>query len=224
VNGTDLGIIALTGIAIASLITSLVAILAIRRWSDQDAVLRAKSEAQAHLLELRLFMDDPVQILRSQRELVVAQARVIKLLMPPLLILAVPMAMVFWMLDALYGRAPLRVGEPAVVLAKARPNSIRAPEAVLIETKPLFIQSTGETAWRIRPVRPVTGTILVSDLRAKLVAGSGIAYLPKPLADPDGVHIQYPPATVFGFHWVVWFLLLSAINALVFRHVLRVVF
>jgi hypothetical protein len=224
VNEIDLGISALVGIALASLIAAIVALLAVRRWSDQDAIAKAKAQTQAHLFELRLFMDDPAQILRSQRALVLDQARIVKLLLPSFVILAIPMAGLMWMLDGLYGRAPLRVGEAVVVLAESRHQSITAPQDVIVETKPLYIEATGETGWRIRPVRPVTGAIEVAAMRAKIVAGAGITYLPEPLPGTGRIRIQYPSATVFGFHWLLWFLLLSTIAALAFRRVLRVVF
>jgi hypothetical protein len=224
VTKIDLGIGALVGIAIASLIAAILALLVVRRWSDQDAIAKTKAQTRAHLFELRLFIDDPAQILRSQRALVLDQARVVRLLLPSFVILAFPMAGLMWMLDGLYGRAPLRVGEPAVVLAESRHESITAPHDVIVETKPLYIETTGETGWRIRPARPVTGTIEVAAMRAKIVAGTGIAYLPEPLPGTGRIRIQYPSATVFGFHWLLWFLLLSTIAALAFRRVLRVVF
>ena len=59
-------------------------------------------------------------------------------------------------------------------------------------------------------------------MQAKFVAGSGTAYLPRPRR--GSWLFQYPSATVFGFHWMLWFLLLSLITALVFRGPMRVVF
>jgi hypothetical protein len=169
-------------------------------------------------------MDDPIQILRSQRALMAAQSRVIRLLLPSFLILVGPMALLMWALDGFYGRAPLRVGESAIVLAHSRQSSIKAPDAVIVETTPIFLQATGETAWRIRPLRPVTGALTVGTTKTKIVAGPGIAYLAHPLTGSSGAHIHYRRATVLGFHWLIWFLLLSATAAIVLRRVLRVVF
>ena len=222
-NETDLGIWALCGIVPASFGSALVAILAIRRWSDQEALARAKSQAQAHLLELRLFIDDPSQILRSQRALIADQVRIVKLLLPSFLILLVPMAVILWTLDALYSRGPLRVGEPAVVSGQFRQSSVAPPVGIEVETKPLFALATGETCWRIRPERPLRGTLRIGDRTAAIVAGSGVSFLPQPLW-PSSIRIPYPPATVLGFHWLLWFILLSAVFALLLRRSLRVVF
>jgi hypothetical protein len=223
-NAVDLGGMAFSGIALASIGTALLALLVVRRWSDHDRIARVKAQAHAHLLELRLFMDEPAQILRSHWALVVDNARMLRLLLPSLLILAVPMVLVLWGLDAMYGRAPLRVGEPAVVSTESRYNSISTPDGVIVETKPLFIQATGQRSWRIRPVRSASGIVTAGSGQRRIVAGSEIAYLPEPLVGASPIQIGYPRATVFGVHWLVWFVLLSTAAAFVLRRPLRVVF
>jgi uncharacterized membrane protein (DUF106 family) len=223
VNETDLGLWALFGIVVASFVSAAIAILVIRRWSDQDALARTKSRAQAHLLELRLFIDDPAQILRSQRALIADQARIIKLLLPSFLILMIPMAVVLWTLDAFYSRGPLRVGEPVVVSTSSRQVGLNPPSGLLVETKPLFVQATGETCWRVRAIQPLRGTLRIADRSAAIVAGAGVSYLPEPLWR-ESIRLPYPRATVVGLHWLIWFLLLSAVFALVLRRSLRVVF
>ncbi len=221
---TDLGAGALLGIALASLVTAAVALLVMRRWSDQVAIARTKAQAQAHLLEFRLFMDDPRQVLRSQRDLIVDNLRLMRLLLPAFLILALPMVIAMWQLDALYGRAPLRIGEAAVVSAESRQRSIIAPDAVKVETKAVYIQAEQQTSWRIRPSRATSGTLRVGSAERRIVAGSGISYLPEPLVGKSAIHIAYPRATVLGLHWAVWFILLSTVAGFVLRGPLRVAF
>ena len=222
-NETDLGLLALVGIVAASFGAAIVSLLVIRRWSDQDVLARTKARAQAHLLELRLFIDDPAQILRSQRALIADQAGIIRLLLPSFLILMIPMALVLWALDALYSRGPLRVGEAVVVSTDSRQASINPPSGLLVETKPLFVQATGETCWRVRAVQPLRGTLRIADRSTAIVAGAGVSYLPEPLWR-ESIRVPYPHATVLGLHWLIWFLLLSAIFALLLRRSLRVVF
>ncbi len=222
-NETDLGIWALFGIVVASFVSAVIALLVIRCWSDQGALARTKAHAQAHLLELRLFIDDPTQILRSQRALIVDQARIMRLLLPSFLILMIPMALVLWTLDALYSRGPLRVGEPVVVSTDSRQVSINPPSGLLVETKPMFVQASGETCWRVRAIQPLRGTLRIADKSAAIVAGAGVSYLPDPLWR-ESIRVPYPRAMVLGLHWLIWFLLLSAVFALLLRRSLRVVF
>ena len=217
IREVDLGAAAFAGIAVASAAAAVMALVVLRRWSDQKKIAELRSRAAAHLLEFRLFMDEPALILRSQRDLLVDNARLMGLLARPLLILAVPMGLLMWQLDALYGRAPLRVGEAAVVTSDSRPDSFVVPEGVAVETAPVYLQATNETCWRIRPSREVSGTLRAGTVKTRLVAGSGVAYLP----NPNG--ITYPEATIFGLHWLIWFLILSTVGAFILRKPMRVV-
>jgi hypothetical protein len=223
-NDVDLGGSALLGIALASLGTAAAALLGVRRWSDQDAIVRTKSLAQAHLLEFRLFMDEPRQVLRSQRDLIADNLHLMRLLLPAFLALAVPMLLVMWQLDALYGRAPLRVGEAAVVSAESRQHSIAAPDGVTVETNAVYTQADRQTSWRIRPSLPISGQMRVGSRERRIVAGSGISYLPQPLIGNNAIEIAYPPATILGFHWILWFLVLSTVAGFLLRRPLRVAF
>ena len=223
-NEVDLGVRALMAIAVASLATTLIALLVMRRWSDQVSIARWKSQAQAHLLELRLFSDDPAQILRSQRELVIDNFRLMRLLLRPLLILALPTALAIWGLDALFRRAPLRVDEAAVVSADSRHSSIATPDGVVVETKPVFVQAMDQTSWRIRPLRAMSGTLRIGSMEERIVAGTGFAYLPDRFIAGNNIYIGYPRATVLGLHWLLWFVLFSLIAAFVLRRPMRVVF
>lgn len=223
-NEVDLGAGALLGILAASVIGAVVALLAIRRWSDQQALARAKSSAQAHLLEFRLFLDDPPVLLRSQVALLADNLRIMRLLLKPLLVAALPMVLIFWQLDALYGRAPLRVGEAAIVSTPDRQPELQVPTGIAVETKPLHIQATGETVWRIRPGREMSSILRAGSVQTKVVAGKGVAYLPQPLTGRGPIDIAYPRATVLGWPWLAWFLILSTLAAFLLRRPMKVTF
>jgi hypothetical protein len=217
IREVDLGVTALVGVTAASVAAAVIALYVLRRWSDQKKMAEQRSRAAAHLLEFRLFMDEPALILRSQWDLLVDNARMMRLLAWPLLILAVPMALLMWQLDALYGRAPLRPGQAAVVTAQSHQSSITVPDGVAVETGPVYLQATNETCWRIRPSGPVSSTLRAGTRQTRIVAGSGVAYLP----NPNG--ISYPRATIFGLHWLIWFLILSTFGAFILRKPMRVV-
>jgi hypothetical protein len=131
-NEVDLGAGALLEVALASIAMAVLALLSVRFWSDQENLARVKEQAQAHLLEVRVYIDDPRQVLRSQRALLVDNLRMWQLLLRPLVILAIPMSLAVWQLEALYGRAPLRIGEPVVVSAVSRQTAIATPDSVSV--------------------------------------------------------------------------------------------
>jgi hypothetical protein len=174
-----------------------------------------KSRAAAHLLESRLFMDESALILRSQ-DLLLDSAYMMCLLARPLLILTVPMALLM-QLDALFGHAPLRTGEPAVVTVDSRQDSITVPDGVAAETEPVYMPATNDTCWRTGPSRPASGTMRAGTRETTLAGGPGVAYL----SHQNG--IAYPKATIFCIHWLVWFLALSTVAAFLFRKRMRVV-
>jgi hypothetical protein len=221
---TEVGISAVAVIALVSLAMTILALLVIRRWSDQEGIARLRRLSQAHLLEFRLFREDPSQILRSQRALIADQLRLVAGLSRPLLILGAPMVLVMSQLDALYGRAPLRVGEAAVVSIDSREIEITAPEHFSVETRPFFAQASGQTSWRVRPSRATSGMVRIGSAQRRIVAGSGLAYLPGPIIADKGISITYSSATVYGCHWMAWFLGFSVVSAFGLRRRLRTVF
>ena len=74
----------------------------------------------AHVMEFRLFLDSPALVLRAQRDLLRENLHLLRLILLPCAILAFIFIVLFPQLDAMYGHAPLPVGEPSVVTAHTR--------------------------------------------------------------------------------------------------------
>jgi hypothetical protein len=246
VTEVDLGWSALGALAVISIACAAITLVAVRRFSNQADIARAKNLAQAHLLESRVYMDEPLLVLRSQRALLADQARLLALLGWPLLIASVPMLLLLGQLEALYGRAPLRPGEATVVTVKLGDAdgeiSLVAPADIAVETPPVHVSRSHEVSWRIRPMRPVSallhfragGAEVTKSVLARWSvgytsehkAGSAYAFLIHPTELPDTharwIEVRYPPATVLGLHWLVWFLLLTTVSGLLLRRPLGV--
>ena len=228
---TDLGGVAFWWLMLVGALSGAASLLASRQLMD-SAQLRSGSNAMlAHLMEFRLFADEPYLILRAQRDLLAANGRLLRLLIVPLLLLMLPFAVVFSAAEAFFGRAPLRQGESAVVTAHCRNGladvRLLTPDWIDLETSPVHVRSGNELSWRIRPTRASNGKLQLrwnSHWLEKTVSaqrglhwiseersGSLLGYLAHsrelPFSDGtvDWVRIQYPVATVFGFHWLVWF-------------------
>lgn len=240
---------ALASLVPISILTGIGTLLVFRRASDQTAVRRAKSLVTAHLLEFRLFMDEPRLILKAQRDLIVANARFMKLMLRPVVVLAFPMALLLAAMEGFYGHAPLRIGDPAIVTAQMKHEDIslalKAPDGIAVETSPVHVATERQVSWRIRPLRATDAELeLVRPDRAiakSISAGSGMHYLSKrrgslanlllrptesPLSDTeiDWIEVRYPPATILGLHWLIWFFAISAITALALRRKFRTAF
>lgn len=219
---TELGGAALLGVSTVAAATTFVMMLLIRRCSDQEAIGRAKAQAQARLLECRLFRDDPVQVLRSQCALFLSNLRILRLLLPSLALSTLPILGVLWTLDSLYSRAPLEIGKPAVVSARGQQQSIGVPAGFVVETKPLYTKASGQTSWRIRPTQRSSGRLQAGPISEKLVSGPGSAFLPRSFFGDGSLEIRYPKATILSFPWMFWFVVVSLLSVLVLRRPLRV--
>ena len=114
-NEVDLGLVALIALCVASVACGLAMRWVLRACSDRTAIARTRGKIVARLLEFRLFGDEPWLVLRAQRDVARQSFHLIRLLLLPSAILTVPMLFLFAQFDAIFGRAPLIPGQPAVV-------------------------------------------------------------------------------------------------------------
>jgi hypothetical protein len=165
--------------------------LVFRRFTDSARMRRTINRILAHLLEFRLFLDDPRIVLRAQRELIGENIRLLRQIALPSLILAIPFALIYAPMDRHFGHRPLRAGESAVVTAPLASGltELKAPRGVVVETPGVRVLRTGEIAWRVRTVSTAFGDF------------------------PAGVAVRYPRATVLRLPWVVCFLAISTLAA-----------
>ncbi len=241
----------LTAIAFAVAIAML---WAFRRCSDQAAIRVAKRKVHAHLLAFRLYADEPSQIFRSQGQLVVWNLRYLALMLRPTAITVIPLALLLFHLDAVYGRRPLQAGEAAIVTAQFA-GAFDAPmslvgHGIAVETPPLRLPAERQVCWRVRATGAASGAVTLNLPGAsthKLVqSGTGLGYLSErrvaslpawllypgearlPDASLASIAVDYPSARIpifgFGVHWLVWFCIVSFLAMLAFRKRLRVTF
>jgi len=251
VTEVDLGMTALWSLAPLSILTGVAVLIVFRHASDQAAIRRSKSLVFAHLLEFRLFMDEPRLILRAQRDLIVANGRLLKHLMRPVVILLVPMALVLAEMDAFYSRAPLPLRQPAIVTLQVKDTvmpapSLTVPAGITVETPAVRVLNERQISWRIRPTEASSGVLRFGSagkvLTKTISAGGGIRYISQtrfgsvgnfllhptewPFSDagPAWVEVRYPNAVILRLHWLVWFFVISMLSALVLRRRFRVSF
>src|SRR5689334_8952850 len=200
-----------------------------RRTTDRATLRETIRHIQAHLLEFWLFVDEPRLIGKSWKGLLLANLRLYRLLLAPLLILAALMTPLFFGLDAVYGSAPLAVGKPALItLGMGRPIELlpalpefKAPQVIGIESPAVRVFSQRQVSWRIRPLVPLTGELRWSfdgkEIAKRVVAGQGLGYharkrarslielvrypveSPLPGGPVEWIEIDYPAATLRWF-------------------------
>lgn len=177
-------------LALFSAVLGVVMLWVFGRFSNQDKIRGVKDLLKAHMLELRLFVDEPSLIWQAQKSLVSANLRYMGLMLRPFLILLVPMGLTIALLDPYYGVAPLPLDRPAIVavqlnraLDAAAPSPVlQAPEGIVVETP--VLRSSGSTvlSWRIRATRPVSGILKIGlagvEVGKNIEAGDGPRYTP----------------------------------------------
>jgi hypothetical protein len=241
----------LTAIAIA---VAAAMLWAFGRCSDQAAIRVAKRKVRAHLLAFRLYADEPSQIFRSQKQLLVWNLRYLALMLRPTALTIVPLALLLFHLDAVYGRRPLEAGEAAIVTAQLAsgfdPVLALSGHGVAVETPPLRLPAERQVCWRVRATRGATGSVNLNlpgaPARKLVQAGTGFDYLSErrvaslpawlfyprearlPGTGLQSITVNYPSARIsvfgFGVHWLVWFCIVSFVAMLTFRRRFRVTF
>ena len=142
----------------ASLLTGLLMLAVFKAASNQEGIRRTKDRIKAHLLELRLYKHDFGQTMRSQGRVLLANGRYLGHALRPMLVMAAPVVLLLFQLDAWFGVRPLAVGERTLVKVRlsatasplATPLVLAAPAGVEVETPPLRIEEEREIDWRIR--------------------------------------------------------------------------
>jgi hypothetical protein len=227
---------ALWTLAPAGLVAGALCLWAFRRLADGAAIGQTINRVQAHLLEFWLFVDEPAEVWKSWRGLLVANGRFLRLLLVPLVVLSIPSTPLLFLLDACYGVAPLPVNQAALVTLKLnRPleaPELTAPEGISIEGPPVRAFSQNEVSWRIRPRRAMSGTLewIVAGNKVDKSIAAGESAGPilwkrtwfLPGAGPiDWIEVAYPSARVallgLEAHWSVWFFGFSLLGVLLVK-------
>jgi hypothetical protein len=172
-------------IAVAVLYGALAAFL-FRRMTSPSKLHLAINRILAHIIEFRLFIDEPALIWKAQKAAFRANLSLLRQIALPVLLTAIPLVLAWQPLEQRFGHAPLKIGE--TTLMTARTDDVPCMSGLLVETPGVHIVRTGEIVWRVRLVKELKGGL------------------------PPGVELRYPRSNI----WVGWFLAVSSLSAVVF--------
>jgi hypothetical protein len=217
-------------LAVISLLCGVATIFIFRATSNQAAIRGARSRVVAHVLEMRIYQDDLVLILRALGATLATNLRYLRIVAWPIVLIGVVVGLAFTQLDARFARSPLGAGDHALVTVTYRPGidvmggtSLEAGEGAAIDAGRVRVPARREVSWRVRVERPGTptvtarageasyrfalaaepGTRVVGDRRSRS-ALSGLLHpgLPAFGAAPiERIAIDYPPAQHSLFGW-----------------------
>ncbi|MBI4338885.1 MAG: hypothetical protein HY680_02920 [Chloroflexi bacterium] len=146
------------GLAAVSLGAGVLMVVIFRYASNQRGIRAAKEKIKAHLLEIRLFKDDPVLIMRAQKQVCMASLVYMRYALVPFTVLVVPLLILLLQLNLYFGYRPLRPGESAIVAVKVPEQvpwsdvtvQLDAPQGMAIETPALRMEEEREVDWRLK--------------------------------------------------------------------------
>jgi hypothetical protein len=146
------------GLVALSLLTG-VAMAYVFKWtSDAGAIKAAKEKLKARILEMRIYQDDPVLIIRGFGGTLGANVVYLGTLLRPFLILIVPVVIVFMQMDERYSRHPLAAGETTILSVSLKEGvdpfrteiDLNLGGGVVVDGQPVRVGETREIDWRLR--------------------------------------------------------------------------
>jgi hypothetical protein len=135
--------------------------LQVYKWvSNQKALARVKSQISMHLLEIRLFSHDIVQVLRSTGAILLKNTVYLGNHMLPMAVMMVPMVVVMAQLVSHYAYAPSPPGSVELLTLELDPDgpvsprevALALPEGVAFDAPPVRT-ADGKVFWRLRAER-----------------------------------------------------------------------
>jgi hypothetical protein len=141
-------------------IMGIVALVVYKHVSNQTAIARVKKQISMHLLEIRLFSHDIVQVLESTATILWKNTLYIAHNLTPMVVLLIPMVAVMVQLVAHYAYEPARPGSTNLLHLQLDPQatdltgltrdvSLELPAGVKLEAPPVRT-ADGQVFWRLR--------------------------------------------------------------------------
>lgn len=156
-------------LVVLSLLTGVLMAFVFKWTSNPRAIKTAKDRLKARILEMRIYQDDPLLILRAFGGTLKSNGVYLSKLLRPVIFLVPPVMIVFMQMDARYSHRPLSEGSQtilSVTLADGTdpyttPITLETPPGVVAETKPVRVAGPPEVDWRLRITEAGTHTIAV---------------------------------------------------------------
>jgi len=195
------GLPPIVGLAVVSLLTSILLLIVFKKTSNQKALEAVKRKIHAGLFEIRLFNDDFRSILRSQLDILRHNLTYLRYSTVPMIWTLPPLVLLIAQLQFHYGYESLRVGRPAVVKATVQAGESGAKPAIRLESPgpglevmepPVWIPSLLQMAWRIEPRT-------AGDYELRIVNGSESVTKSVRVRDGSDSIVRRSPLRVRGF-------------------------
>jgi hypothetical protein len=129
------------------------------KWTSNDKAIRAaKDKLKARILEMRIYQDDPVLILKGFGGTLRSNLVYLGTLIKPFLVLIIPVVIVFMQMDERYSRRHLADGSKTILSVQLKEGIDPFETDVVLATKggvvedsrPVRIGENRQVGWRLR--------------------------------------------------------------------------
>lgn len=142
-------------VLLASIVIGLILVLVFGYASDQKAIHQTKDRLKALLLALRLFQDQIPVVIRCYGRILLAITRYLRLALWPVLLTALPLALVIAQLDRYLGSTPLKAGQTFLVKAHVSDpeilgeTSLQLPNGLKTNAPAVHVPAENTVVWRV---------------------------------------------------------------------------
>ncbi|NIM19972.1 MAG: hypothetical protein GTO51_06980 [Candidatus Latescibacteria bacterium] len=145
------------GLIVLSLLTGIALAIIFKYASNQKRIRAAKDRFKARILEMRIYQDDFLSIVRSLFGALWANVFYLRHSFRPILFLIVPVGIIVIQMDARYARRPLQPGEKTILELLLAPGvdpysveaSVSSVSGVRVDSRPVRIADPPEIDWRL---------------------------------------------------------------------------
>ncbi len=113
----------LVAVSLVSLATGILFLVLFPHVSAQNWIKSVKDKIKFHLLSIRLYQDNPGNVLRSTGGALGWNFAYLGLNILPMVVLVIPFMVIWFQLNALYAFEPLQPGDERVVVAELKPGT-----------------------------------------------------------------------------------------------------
>ncbi|HXP23222.1 MAG TPA: hypothetical protein VN807_03745 [Candidatus Sulfotelmatobacter sp.] len=171
-------------LSVFAVLTAVVTLVVVRWTSDQKAIRRVKDRMGAHVLEVRLFADQPGVVLRAYLSLLGNTVLYLRHSLRPFFVLAIPLLLLFTQLEAYLGRTPVPLGRDFLVRVTFENRDsledpvLRLPRGLVLVAPPVHIPLERQVDYRLNAEQLGTYDLRLvlpgSEYSKRVVAGGGL--------------------------------------------------
>ncbi len=167
------------GLIVFSMLTGAALTLLYRALADEAAIRRTREVFKARVLEMRIYPDDMVLILRALGGALAAQGSYLRVAARPILIVALVAIPLFIQVEARYAHAPLAPGASTIVTARLKNglDVLTVPSVMSYsgsdDARSVRAPAAREVSWRVHTTagrKPVELTVYDQKYRFELCA------------------------------------------------------